>query len=676
MEESTTPQEITIKIQTLDNTYSLTINKHFTINQLKEEISKKYNIPKDKQRLIFQGKFLKDNENLSFYKITDGCVVQLIAKSLEEKNSSSTSSSNNNNHSNRDRNNERRTNEVYPIIQIPFRTNRRRRRRRLSMPHFDISEFIEGFYQNLITIDNYNNIKKKFDPNSINNPIEAFDFSKSSYEIGEWVDVKDTINQWLEAQVIKVQGSKAFVHYNGWGIRWDEWIEFNSPRMRNFKTFTLQSPLTFCAMPYPAIPCDSNIEPQQRPIDVFYYLEKVKKHMENLLDEMNDLLNLRKKNSPLFVDNKFSLGNYEILFKTTQMIPFLDRVGRMLSDISLVFSHFMVNPNYYSSFLFGYQRQDLFNEVSNLKLNKDKKENKDIKINNETNLIKTKNEDSQTPPIESKFMKKFKEEHQNQTQNDKNDNKSQQQTNTIDEDQKDENKIILSNEESLNIKNKKENNEVNNQIKDKIEEREDKKEIKKDIEEKNEIKSIEKKENEEIQEQKEINNHVKSTNEIIRDNINEETPQQHQRHNSASLSDSREGTNTANFQRQRQRQREEEEEEILPNQIVTNLGYDLSFSSIELPFIQRIVYSYTISDRIISPFSPFYQIFSNKKLFPRVNLQVPNILSPGEVMMMTGYSPFSEPSIDVYIRTVAVSPNENNNNSSNNNNNNNNSNDT
>ena len=45
-------------------------------------------------------------------------------------------------------------------------------------------------------------------------------------------------------------------------------------------------------------------------------------------------------------------------------------------------------------------------------------------------------------------------------------------------------------------------------------------------------------------------------------------------------------------------------------------------------------------------------------------------------MMMTGYSPFSEPSIDVYIRTVAVSPNENNNNSNNNINNNNNSNDT
>ena len=159
MKESSNPQEITIKIQTLDNTYSIKVNELITIGQLKEEISKKYNIPKDKQRLIFQGKFLKDKENLSFYKITEGCVVQLIAKSLEENNSSSNI---NRTHANQNRNNNQRSNEVYPIIQIPFRTNRRRRR--LSMPHFDISEYIEGFYQNLISLDNYTNMKKKIRP--------------------------------------------------------------------------------------------------------------------------------------------------------------------------------------------------------------------------------------------------------------------------------------------------------------------------------------------------------------------------------------------------------------------------------------------------------------------------------------------------------------------------------
>ena len=683
MKESDNSQEITIKIQTLDNSFSLKINQSLTIIQLKEEISKKYNIPKDKQRLIFQGKFLKDNETLSFYKITDGCVIQLIAKSLELKNPNQNSSQRSNN-PNRNANNQR-ANEVYPIIQIPFRTNRRRRR--LSLPHFDITEYIEGFYQNLISLDNYNNTKKKFDPKASNNIIEVFDFNKSSYEVGEWVDVKDTINQWLEAQVMKVKNNKAYVHYNGWGIRWDEWIDFNSPRMRNFKTYTLQSPLTFCNVPYPAIPCDSNIEPQQRPIDIFFYLEKTKEHMESLMEEINHLLNLRKNNTSIFKDNKFSIDYYEILFKATQMIPFLDRVGRMLSDISLVFSHFTVNPNYYSSFMFGYKRQDLFNEIYNMKgNNKDKKDNIifDEKEKNdkdkEIKVIKTKNEDSQTPPIENKFMKQFKEQQQLQNkEKEKEKEKDKEKEKELDK-SKEENKIIIEKDEKKQEINKDENIKDNNIINIKKDESEDKKETQHQ-KEKNEIMDYSDKNKDKEKEKDKFNKSnddkkdIKTTNEIIRENINEETHTSYQRHNSVpSISESSESTNTANFQRQRQRQRQEEEEEILPNQIVTNLGYDLSFSSPDLPFIQRIIYSYTLSDRIMSPFSPFYQIFSNKKLFPRVNLQVPNILSSGEVMMMTGYSPFSEPNYDIYIHTIAVNPNNNNNNESNSSNNNNNSN--
>ena len=42
MKEPLNPKEITIKIQTLDNTYSIKVNENFTISQLKEEISKKY----------------------------------------------------------------------------------------------------------------------------------------------------------------------------------------------------------------------------------------------------------------------------------------------------------------------------------------------------------------------------------------------------------------------------------------------------------------------------------------------------------------------------------------------------------------------------------------------------------------------------------------------------------
>jgi len=47
--------------------------------------------------------------------------------------------------------------------------------------------------------------------------------------------VKDTIDQWLEAQIIQVRNNMVYVHYNGWGTRWDEWIEMSSPRIAAFK---------------------------------------------------------------------------------------------------------------------------------------------------------------------------------------------------------------------------------------------------------------------------------------------------------------------------------------------------------------------------------------------------------------------------------------------------------
>lgn len=654
MQESNESKEISIKIQTLDNAFSLKINPAETILFLKEKISKKYNIPKDKQRLIFQGKFLKENETLSNYKITDGCVVQLIAKSLEENNNQNRPQP-----SGRQNNNER-YNEVYPIIQIPFRTNRRRRR--VVMPHFDISEYLEGFYQNIIALDNFNKCRKNFSYNNSISPIEAFDFSKSTYEIGEWVDVKDTINQWLEAQIIKVQNNKAYVHYNGWGTRWDEWIDFSSPRIRNFKTYTLQSPLAFGVSPYPAIPCDSNMEPQERPIDIFFYIEKTKNYLINVLEELNKLISLRKKNAPIFVDNKFNIENYEILFRATQMIPFLDRIGRMLSDISLLFSHFIVNPNYYSSFLFGYKRQDLFEEYNKLKNNNKVSEKindifGDKNVKSEIN-INTKNMDTQTPPLENKFLKKMETESQqkpeNKTPKKSPMKKSNEDVNKINDKEK--------NKENINkIEDKKEinSNKINNPPKshDKTENKiEDQKDQKINNAEKDKDKN-----------KKEEKNDIKNMTEKIKENFNNENNSLHHRHNSYTahpMQEDEENANSANFQRQRQRAAQEE---IQPNQIATNLGYDLSFSTVELPFIQRIIYSYTLSDRIISPFSPFYQIFVNKRLFPRVNLQIPTILPPGEVMMMTGYSPFSETNFDIYIHTIAVNPNNRNENGENNN---------
>lgn len=71
------------------------------------------------------------------------------------------------------------------------------------------------------------------------------------------MDVKDTINQWLEAQVVEVRNNRAYIHYNGWGTRWDEWIEVNSPRIALFRTHTIQSATANYLSPFPNSPPDT-----------------------------------------------------------------------------------------------------------------------------------------------------------------------------------------------------------------------------------------------------------------------------------------------------------------------------------------------------------------------------------------------------------------------------------
>jgi hypothetical protein len=61
--------------------------------------------------------------------------------------------------------------------------------------------------------------------------------------VGQWLDVKDTVNQWLEATVMDLsyESGNVFVHYNGWPARWDEWISVDSTRIAPFRTRTVHS---------------------------------------------------------------------------------------------------------------------------------------------------------------------------------------------------------------------------------------------------------------------------------------------------------------------------------------------------------------------------------------------------------------------------------------------------
>jgi hypothetical protein len=114
--------------------------------------------------------------------------------------------------------------------------------------------------QNFATINNLTECSEPY--NETNSTLTEFDFKKRKLVKGQWVDVKDTINQWLEAQVIDVQNNKVFIHYNGWGTRWDEWIDMDSDRIRPFRYYTQQIEIYNHHSPFPNYKPDADVNMQ------------------------------------------------------------------------------------------------------------------------------------------------------------------------------------------------------------------------------------------------------------------------------------------------------------------------------------------------------------------------------------------------------------------------------
>jgi hypothetical protein len=80
-----------------------------------------------------------------------------------------------------------------------------------------------------------------------------------------------------------------------------------------------------------------------------------------------------------------------------------------------------------------------------------------------------------------------------------------------------------------------------------------------------------------------------------------------------------------------------------PNQTTMTHSYNLGASNNELPFIHRLMSSYHHQHNQ-----------SNMDMLPKVNLQVPSMLSPGEIAMINGYNPYSENSVDIYVHTLVT----------------------
>ena len=247
--------------------------------------------------------------------------------------------------------------------------------------------------QNMIEFGNYNEFEES--NNNINNnnlkedyDMNCFDLNKRILEKGQWVDVKDTIENWLEAQVIEVSEDKMKVkiHYNHWSSRWDEWIDTNSPRIMPFRYHTRQSSLTHYNSPFPNKKPDkgisllsfeninknasinpfplfsqsninSNNSSENNNINNNISQEKYNHIINNLgengfigifkeFENINKVISGLSSNLLLEHDNKdnnIKENQKKFYYNLKKLIPILDRTGRIYSDISAFFEHAIEN---------------------------------------------------------------------------------------------------------------------------------------------------------------------------------------------------------------------------------------------------------------------------------------------------------------------------------------------
>ena len=414
--------EIEVKIRTIDNINKelvIKIKRESTIKILKEEISKvniiifinmiffnkfqKYQIPIEKQRLIFRGHVLEDSKTLIDNKIENGDVIHLLVR-IEQNNNNNNNESNNSNIPNPNPNPNRNISFVRTIIvasqrplpfPFPFQEERNNNEESHSnnfytdlaqKPFINLDEIRETIAQNLLEVQNmidYGNYNEFINEikSEKENDMNCFNLDKRILEKGQWVDVKDTVDKWLDAQVIEVSEDKKKVkiHYNKWGERWDEWIDTNSPRIMPFRYHTRQKILTNYNSPFPNKKPDKNI--------TLLSFENInKKCSTNIIDSSseninnnnnlikepdNHLLNNLGVNGFIGIFNEFDKinkvisglfssllsehNNYNInnikekqknfYYHLKRLIPILDRTGRIYSDISTFLDH-AIKENY------------------------------------------------------------------------------------------------------------------------------------------------------------------------------------------------------------------------------------------------------------------------------------------------------------------------------------------
>ncbi|ETV69356.1 hypothetical protein, variant [Aphanomyces astaci] len=384
---SSTSLHMEIRIKTLnDHTFSLTVPRAISIRDLKTTLQGTTSVPPQRQRLIYRGKLLRDGDLLSAYNVEDGHMVHMVARperaqqQQQQQPTSPPSSS---------------------LLLAPLHDTAELLQSRLarldastasslatmrqrlgaavdsgfsSMPppssqvHHDRLQFLRSRYgnphdasplasepeseastapvlpsvehirQGLMTVQSMLSLPATSSRDDGLSPASAAPIRRRQFFIGQWLDVKDTVNQWLEGTVLDLNVHQVYVHYHGWPTRWDEWIDATSPRLAAFRTRTLHANTSRHLSPAPSLSNPQQVMPASA--DTPTTIRALLPQMRSVLHEMLpfvDALAAAVESEAASVDTGDSdddMGSQapQIRELVATVAPLFDRVGRLLAD--------------------------------------------------------------------------------------------------------------------------------------------------------------------------------------------------------------------------------------------------------------------------------------------------------------------------------------------------------
>lgn len=191
----------------------------------------------DRQRLIYRGQVLQDENTLHHYSIESGHTIHMVARPIGGTPISSPSAEQDDTADSgaQSEHTDQGIAGTDPLMALlgPLSgagglaelLQGNRRAMEAVTPTWN-AQSLEHIRQSMLTLHTLRAsmppsafLPSGFDSEPLGNSEREESFPKVFYT-GQWIDVKDTVNQWLEATVMQVDSleKKIFVHYNGWYV--------------------------------------------------------------------------------------------------------------------------------------------------------------------------------------------------------------------------------------------------------------------------------------------------------------------------------------------------------------------------------------------------------------------------------------------------------------------------